>query len=71
MWVDGWVSGSMGGLYQITNNLINLDMIDIIVILLIWVFSALGGWGWGRWVGWGVSRVTNKKSIYQFRSVQR
>ena len=36
-----------------------------IVILLIWVSSALG---WGKWVG--VSRVTNY-SLYEFRSIQR
>ena len=31
VWVDGWVSGSMGGSGQITNNLINLDIIEIIL----------------------------------------
>ena len=30
MGVCGWVSGSMGGSGQITNNLINLDKIEII-----------------------------------------
>ena len=33
-WVDGWVSGSMGGSGQITNNLINLDLIKIIQFCL-------------------------------------
>ena len=28
--VDGWVNGSMGGSGQITNNLINLDIIEIV-----------------------------------------
>ena len=28
--MDGWFSGSMGGSGQITNNLINLDLIEII-----------------------------------------
>ena len=31
---DGWVSGSMGGSGQITNNLINLDIIEIIQFCL-------------------------------------
>ena len=38
----------------------------VIVILLIWVYVALGG-GAG---GWGVSKVINY-SLYEFRSVQR
>ena len=33
-WVCGWVSGSMGGSGQITNNLINLDIIEIIQFCL-------------------------------------
>ena len=31
---DGWVSGSMGGSGQITNNLINPDIIEIIQFCL-------------------------------------
>ena len=34
MWVAGWFSGSMGGSGQITNNLINLDIIEIIQFCL-------------------------------------
>ena len=33
-WVCGWVSGSIGGSGQITNNLINLDIIKIIQFCL-------------------------------------
>ena len=33
-WVDGLFSGSMGGSGQITNNLINLDLIEIIQFCL-------------------------------------
>ena len=32
--VDGWVSGSMDGSGQITSNLINLDIIEIIQFCL-------------------------------------
>ena len=32
--VDGWVSGSMGQSGQITNNVINLDIIEIIQFCL-------------------------------------
>ena len=37
VWVCGWMGGSMGqwvGLGQMTNNLINLDLIDIIQFCL-------------------------------------
>ena len=34
MFVDGWVCGWMGGSGQITNNLINLDIIEIIQFCL-------------------------------------
>ena len=34
VWVDGWFSGSMGGSGQITKNLINLDLIEIIQFCL-------------------------------------
>ena len=34
MWVDGWFSGSMVGSGQITKNLINLDLIEIIQFCL-------------------------------------
>ena len=33
-WVNGWVSGSMDGSGQITNNLINFDLIEIIQFCL-------------------------------------
>ena len=58
LWVVGWVSGSMGGLGQMTKNLINLDLIKIIQFGLkiydllrhphLWV----GGWV-GQWAGSG------------------
>ena len=32
--MDGWFSGSMGGSGQITKNLINLDLIEIIQFCL-------------------------------------
>ena len=55
----GWVSGSMGGSGQITNNLINLDLIEIIQFCLkiydlsrhphpwvgVWVGQWVNGWG--------------------------
>ena len=34
VWVDGWFSRSMGGSGQITKNLINLDLIEIIQFCL-------------------------------------
>ena len=34
MWVVVWVSGSMGGPGQITNNLINFDLIKILQFCL-------------------------------------
>ena len=34
VWVNGWVCESMGGSGQITNNLINLDIIEIIQFCL-------------------------------------
>ena len=54
-WVVRWVSGSMGGSGQITNNLINLDIIKIIQFCLkiydLWRHShpLVGGWV-GQWV---------------------
>ena len=61
-WVNQLVSGSMGGSCQITNNLINLDLIEIIQFCLkiydllrhshLWV----GEWV-GEWVGSG--QMTN------------
>ena len=62
----GWVSGSMGGSGEITNYLINLDIIEIIQFCLkiydLWrhLHLFVGGWvvGWrggslGQWVGSG------------------
>ena len=60
-WVDGLVSGSMGGSAQITNNLINLDIIEIIQFCLKiydcrdtpthgWVCGWIGG-SVGKWMG--------------------
>ena len=51
------VSGSMGGSGEITNYLINLDIIEIIQLCLkiydLWVYGWLGGWV-VQWVnGWG------------------
>ena len=53
--MDGWFSGSMGGLGQITKNLINLDLIEIIQFCLkiydllrhphLWVGVWINGWG--------------------------
>ena len=34
MWVVGWVNGSIGGPGQITNNLINFDLIKILQFCL-------------------------------------
>ena len=60
MWVDGWFSGSMGGSGQITKNLINLDLIEIIQFYLkiydllrhphLWVGVWINGWvnGWSQ-----------------------
>ena len=55
VWVDGWFSGSMGGSGQITKNLINLDLIEIIQFCLkiydllrhphLWVGVWINGWG--------------------------
>ena len=69
--VDGWFSGSMGGSGQITNNLINLDLIEIIQFCLK-IYDlyrdppmvgcvrsnilCVGGWV-GQWVGSG--QMTN------------
>ena len=54
-WVDGWFSGSMGGSGQITKNLINHDLIEIIQFCLkiydllrhthLWVGVWINGWG--------------------------
>ena len=55
----GWVSGSMGGSGEITNYLINLDIIEIIQFCLkiydlwrpfhlwvgVWVVQWVNGWG--------------------------
>ena len=58
--MDGWFSGSMGGLGQMTKNLINLDLIEIIQFYLkiydllrhlhLWVGVLINGWvnGWGQ-----------------------
>ena len=53
--VDGWFSESMGGSGQITKNLINLDLIEIIQFCLkiydllrhphLWVGVWINGWG--------------------------
>ena len=53
--MDGWVSGSMGGSGEITNYLINLDIIEIIPFCLKiydllrhplqWVGVWVNGWG--------------------------
>ena len=62
MWVVGWISGWLGGSVgqwvgsgQITKNLINLDLIDIIQFCLkiydllrhphLWVDVWVNGWG--------------------------
>ena len=63
-WVCGWLGGSMGGSGQITNNLINLDIIEIIQFCLKiydcrdtpthgWVHDSLGGWVVQYVNGWG------------------
>ena len=66
VWVIGWVSGSMGGSGEITNYLINLDIIEIIQFCLkiydlwrhlhlwvgVWVVGWMGG-SVGQWVGSG------------------
>ena len=73
-WVCGWLGGSVGqwvGLGQMTNNLINLDLIKIIQFCLKiyilwrhpthgWVCGWLGG-SVGQWVGqWvGSGQMTN------------
>ena len=58
--MDGWLSGLMGGSGQITKNLINLDLIEIIQFCLkiydllrhphLWVGVWINGWvnGWGQ-----------------------
>ena len=58
--MDGWFSGSMGASGQITKNLINLDLIEIIQFCLkiydlfrhphLWVGVWINGWvnGWGQ-----------------------
>ena len=58
--MDGWVSGSIGGSGQITKNLINLDLIEIIQFCLkiydllrhphLWMGVWISGWvnGWGQ-----------------------
>ena len=58
--MDGWFSGSIGGSGQITKNLINLDLIEIIQFCLkiydllrhphLWVGVWINGWvnGWGQ-----------------------
>ena len=59
VWVVGWVSGSMGGSGEITNYLINLDIIEIIQFCLkiydLWRHLHLWVGGWVvQWVnGWG------------------
>ena len=66
VWVVGWVSGSMGGSGEITNYLINLDIIEIIQFCLkiydlwrhlhLWVGVWMVGWmggSVGQWVGSG------------------
>ena len=59
-WVVGWVSGSNGGSGQMTNNCINLELIEIIQFCLKiydlvrhphpWVGQWVGQWvnGWGQ-----------------------
>ena len=55
-WVCGWVSGSNGGSGQMTNNCINLELIEIIQFCLKiydlerhpthgWVSGWVNGWG--------------------------
>ena len=68
----GLVSGSMGGSGEITNNLINLDIIEIIQFCLKiyhlkrhpthgWVHGLLHGWV-VQWVnGWGQVILLNIK----------
>ena len=60
MWVDGWFSGSMGGSGQITKNLINLDLIEIIQFCLkiydLLTPAPMGGC-MDQWVGSG--QMTN------------
>ena len=65
-WVIGCVSGSMGGSGEITNYLINLDIIEIIQFcskiydlwrhlhlwVAVWVVGWMGG-SVGQWVGSG------------------
>ena len=69
-WVCGWFGGSVGqwvGSGQMTNNLINLDLIDIIQFCLkiydllrhphpwvgVWVVGWMGQWVNGWVNGWG------------------
>ena len=62
-WVCGWMGGSvgqLGGSGQITNNVINLDLLKIIQLCLkiydflrhphLWVGVWINGWvnGWGQ-----------------------
>ena len=65
--MDGWVSGSMVGSGQITNNLINLDRIEMIPFclkiydLLRHFHSSVGVWviGWVSGSMGGSGQITN------------
>ena len=60
VWVDGWFSGSMGGVSYVTKYQINLDVIKIIQFCLkiydllrhphLWVGVWINGWvnEWGQ-----------------------
>ena len=49
-----WVCGWMGGSGQMTKNLINLDLVQIIQFCLkiydLWRHPSMGGWVGVRWV---------------------
>ena len=69
MWVVGWVSRSMGGSGEITNYLINLDIIEIIQFCLkiydLWRHLHLwvGVWVVG-WMGGSVGSMGGVRSYY-------
>ena len=65
-WVDAWFSGSMGGSFQITKNLINLDLIEIILFEDLWFVKVPPPMGVfiDAWVGgWVVSGQFTKNVL--------